>query len=122
LMAMLAPEGPVYQAGTLAGNPLAMGAGIATLEVIAKPDTYQCLEDRSAQLELGLQTAANDAGIAVTINRVGSMMTGFFQESQVTNFDSAARSNTDQFGAFQQGMLRRGVYLAPSQFEATFVS
>jgi glutamate-1-semialdehyde 2,1-aminomutase len=122
LMDQLAPNGPVYQAGTLAGNPLAMGAGIATLEILAKPDTYQKLDTLGKKLEDGLRNAASNANVPVYINRVGSMMTGFFQVGPVTDFDSAAKSNTDHYGAFHRAMLRQGIYLAPSQFEATFVS
>lgn len=122
LMDQLAPTGPVYQAGTLAGNPLAMGAGIATLEILSGPDTYRTLDRLGEQLERGLRDAAASAGVPVHVNRVGSMMTGFFQDGPVTNFDSAAKSNTDRYGAYHQAMLESGIYLAPSQFEATFVS
>jgi glutamate-1-semialdehyde 2,1-aminomutase len=122
LMDQLAPTGPVYQAGTLAGNPLAMGAGVATLEILSKPNTYHQLDKLSEQLENGLRAAASEADVPVYVNRVGSMMTGFFQEGPVTDFDSAARSNTDRYGAYHRGMLNQGIYLAPSQFEATFVS
>jgi glutamate-1-semialdehyde 2,1-aminomutase len=122
LMDQLAPTGPVYQAGTLAGNPLAMGAGVATLEILSKPNTYHQLDKLGKQLESGLRDAANEADIPVYVNRVGSMMTGFFQKGPVTDFDSAAKSNTDQYGAYHRGMLNQGIYLAPSQFEATFVS
>jgi glutamate-1-semialdehyde 2,1-aminomutase len=122
LMDQLAPTGPVYQAGTLAGNPLAMGAGVATLEILSKPNTYHQLDKLGEQLENGLRAAASEADVPVYVNRVGSMMTGFFQEGPVTDFDSAARSNTDRYGAYHRGMLNQGIYLAPSQFEATFVS
>jgi glutamate-1-semialdehyde 2,1-aminomutase len=122
LMDHLAPNGGVYQAGTLSGNPLAMGAGIATLEILSRPETYDTLEKLGAQMEKGLRTAASDAGVPLHINRIGSMMTGFFQEGPVTNFDTAAASNTDRYGAYHQAMLEHGIYLAPSQFEATFVS
>jgi glutamate-1-semialdehyde 2,1-aminomutase len=122
LMDLLAPNGPVYQAGTLSGNPLAMGAGIATLEILSNGEVYRTLDALGEQLEGGLRDAASNAGIPVHINRVGSMMTGFFQEGPVTNFESAAKSNTDRYGAYHQSMLESGIYLAPSQFEATFVS
>lgn len=122
LMNQLAPTGPVYQAGTLAGNPLAMGAGIATLEILSGPDAYRTLDRLGEQLERGLRDAASSAGVPIHINRVGSMMTGFFQDGPVTSFDSASKSNTDHYGAYHQSMLERGIYLAPSQFEATFVS
>jgi glutamate-1-semialdehyde 2,1-aminomutase len=122
LMDLLAPTGPVYQAGTLAGNPIAMGAGIATLEILGQSGTYDRLEELGAKLEAGLKGAAAEAGVAVHINRVGSMLTGFFQDGPVTDFDSAAQSNTRAYGKYHQEMLRSGIYLAPSQFEATFVS
>lgn len=122
LMDHLAPNGPVYQAGTLSGNPLAMGAGIATLEILSKPGTYQQLEQLGQQMENGLCAAADSAGVPISVNRVGSMMTGFFQGGPVTNFDTAATSNTDRYGAYHQKMIESGIYLAPSQFEATFVS
>jgi glutamate-1-semialdehyde 2,1-aminomutase len=122
LMDQLAPNGPVYQAGTLAGNPLAMGAGIATLDIVSRPETYRTLDNLGAKLEDGLRSAASKAGLAIHVNRVGSMMTGFFQDGPVTNFDTAAKSDTGRYGAYHQAMLRSGIYLAPSQFEATFVS
>jgi glutamate-1-semialdehyde 2,1-aminomutase len=122
LMDMLAPQGPVYQAGTLAGNPLAMGAGIATLEILSQPGTYQKLDQLGEKLEQGLRDAGSHNSIPLQVNRVGSMMTGFFQEGPVTDFESAAKSNTERYGAYHRGMLDQGIYLAPSQFEATFVS
>ena len=122
LMEQLAPTGPVYQAGTLAGNPLAMGAGIATLEILSQPDTYRKLDSLGEKLERGLRDAASQAGVPIHVNRVGSMMTGFFQTGPVTNFESAAKSDTDRYGAYHRAMIEQGIYLAPSQFEATFVS
>jgi len=122
IMAHIAPEGPVYQAGTLSGNPIAVAAGIATLRVLMRPGVYERLEELSARLASGLEEAARDAGARVTFNRVGSMMTCFFREGEVTNFSEAAASDTERYGRFWREMLARGVYLAPSQFEATFIS
>jgi glutamate-1-semialdehyde 2,1-aminomutase len=122
LMAQMAPEGAVYQAGTLSGNPLAMRAGIETLKILEEPGAYDRLEASSAALESGLAAAAEKAGAAVTINRVGSMMTAFFTREEVTNYATAAASDTGKYAAFFKGMLSRGIFLAPSQFEAAFVS
>lgn len=122
LMDQLAPTGPVYQAGTLAGNPLAMGSGIATLEILRAPDTYKKLDALGEKLESGIENAAGEAGVPVHVNRVGSMLTSFFHKGPVTDFNGASRSDTDCYGRYQQHMLRGGIYLAPSQFEATFVS
>jgi len=122
IMEMVAPAGPVYQAGTLSGNPVAMAAGLATLEELRKPGTYQRLEELSAQLEEGLSAAAKDAGLPVTVNRVGSMLTCFFTDAPVTDYASAKRSDTARYARFFWAMAERGVYLAPSQFEAAFVS
>ncbi len=122
LMDRLAPTGPVYQAGTLSGNPLAMRAGIETLDILAEDGTYRRMEQVSAALENGLGKAAADAGLRVCSNRVGSMMTMFFTGGPVTDFESATRSDTDLYAKYFHGMLKRGVYVAPSQFEAAFVS
>ncbi|HUL75688.1 MAG TPA: glutamate-1-semialdehyde 2,1-aminomutase [Vicinamibacteria bacterium] len=122
IMATVAPEGPVYQAGTLSGNPLAMAAGAALLDLLAKPGTYEALEASSARLEEGLRRAARDAGASVTVNRVGSMITVFFCPGPVTDYASAKASDTRRFGRFFHAMLERGVYLPPAQFEAAFVS
>jgi len=123
LMERMAPSGPIYQAGTLSGNPLAMRAGIETLDILDGPGVYDGLEAASAKLADGLVRAAADAGIPATLNRVGSMMTTFFTEQgPVTDFESAAKSDTKRYARFFHGMLRRGVYLAPSAFEAGFVS
>ena len=116
IMSRIAPSGPVYQAGTLSGNPLAVSAGLAMLRHIkAHPEIYTQLESRAARL-----TASAPAG--VTVNRVGSMFTFFFTDQPVTDYDSAKRSDTARFGRFFRLMLERGVYLAPSQFEAAFLS
>ncbi len=123
VMQLVAPLGPVYQAGTLSGNPLAMAAGIATLDAIAAtPNAYAQLEERAAQLERGLRDAAEETQVPVTINRVGSMLTAFFTDHPVTDYASAKTSDTRRFARFFHEMLERGVYLAPSQFEAIFVS
>jgi len=122
LMSQVAPEGGVYQAGTLSGNPLAMRAGIETLKALSEPGVYDRLEALSGQLADGLLAAARGAGIPACVNRVGSMLTLFFTEGPVTDYASAARSDTERFAAFFQGMLDRGVYFPPAQFEALFVS
>ncbi len=122
IMDHIAPEGPVYQAGTLSGNPLAVAAGLTTLRILTRPGTYERLEELSARFFEGLSEAARAAGLKVTGNRVGSMMTLFFREGKVANFADAAASDTERYGAFWRAMVKRGVYLAPSQFEAAFVS
>lgn len=122
IMGKMAPEGPVYQAGTLSGNPLAMAAGLKTLEILRRPGTYERLEELGARLGAGLQQAVADAGIPAVLNRVGSVMTLFFQPGPVRNYTDAKKSDTAAFGAFYRGMRERGVMLPPSQFEAIFVS
>jgi glutamate-1-semialdehyde 2,1-aminomutase len=122
IMAAVAPDGPVYQAGTLSGNPLAMAAGAAILDLLSRPGTYEALEAKSARLEDGLRRAAHDAGASVTINRVGSMITVFFCAGPVSDYATAKASDTKRFGRFFHAMLERGVYLPPAQFEAAFVS
>lgn len=122
IMEKIAPIGPIYQAGTLSGNPIAMTAGIETLKILATGGTYKTLEKTSAELENGLRAAAKEAGVAVTINRVGSMFTAFFTEKRVIDFASAKTSDTAKFGSFFRSMLAQGVNLAPSQFEAAFLS
>ncbi|MDP2675790.1 MAG: glutamate-1-semialdehyde 2,1-aminomutase [Dehalococcoidia bacterium] len=122
IMEMVAPQGPVYQAGTLAGNPLAMAAGIAALGALAGDASYQRLEVSAIFLEDGLRRAAAETETPVRINRAGSMLTVFFTSEPVTDFASAKRSDTKRYAAFFRGMLSRGVFLPPSQFEAMFVS
>jgi glutamate-1-semialdehyde 2,1-aminomutase len=124
IMNMVAPLGPVYQAGTLSGNPLAMAAGIATLRYLRsnKSTVYTGLELRAAELTEGILAAAKDAGIPLCCNRVGSMFTWFFTEGPVTDWTSAAKCDTKAFSRFFQAMLDHGVYLPPSQFEAAFLS
>jgi glutamate-1-semialdehyde 2,1-aminomutase len=122
LMDQMAPEGQVYQAGTLSGNPLAMAAGLATLRCLKRLNPYSRLDSLGKRLADGLREAAGSAGIPLTVNRVGSMMTAFFTSSRVTDFDTASRSDTRRYSAFFHGMLQRGAYLPPSQFEALFLS
>jgi glutamate-1-semialdehyde 2,1-aminomutase len=122
IMDCLAPLGPVYQAGTLSGNPIAMAAGIVALEELSSGTNYARLESLAAQLEKGLREAAKAAGIAVCFNRVGSMFCGYFVEGPVHNLTDAMRSDRQRFAKFFHGMLAEGIYVAPSQFEAGFVS
>ena len=122
LMRNIAPTGPIYQAGTLSGNPLAMKAGLLTLGRLKEESIYQTLEQRSAHLCEGLSKAADEAGIKTITNRVGSMWTSFFTDEPVTNWTTANRSDRELYGKFFHAMLEQGVYLAPSQFEAGFVS
>ncbi len=122
LMEQVAPSGPVYQAGTLSGNPLAMRAGLETLALLDAPGAYERLEAAAARLERGLVLAAAAASVPLTLNRVGSMLTGFFTAGPVVDQASASRADTTRYAAFFHGMLERGVYLAPSQFEAAFLS
>lgn len=122
IMERLAPVGDVYQAGTLSGNPLATAAGLATLGALEGKGVYESLDKKGAALEQGLGEAARSAGAAVTSNRVGSMMTLFFCEGPVTDYDSAKRSDTEAYARYFRAMLSCGVSLAPSQFEAAFVS
>jgi len=122
LMAQVAPLGGVYQAGTLSGNPLAVAAGLATLRALEAAEAYQRLDDLGGALHAGLEAAARKAGVALTVNRVGSMLTAFFAERAVTDYASAKRSDTRRYAAFFHDMLDRGVFLPASQFEAVFVS
>ncbi|MDH3584437.1 MAG: glutamate-1-semialdehyde 2,1-aminomutase, partial [Phycisphaerae bacterium] len=122
LMRQVAPDGPVYQAGTLSGNPLAMSAGLATLEILREPGTYKQLEETSAALAGALADAAVEAGVAVQINRVGSMLTVFFAGEAVRDYDGATACDTDAFATFFGAMFEQGVVLPPSQFECWFVS
>jgi glutamate-1-semialdehyde 2,1-aminomutase len=123
IMDLVAPLGPMYQAGTLSGNPLAMAAGCAMLKQLRdrKSEIYPRLEKVSGELVKGVAAAAKDAGIALSDNRVGSMFTWFFNPGPVTDWDSASKSNTEAFGKFFRGMLDNGVYLPPSQYEASFL-
>jgi len=122
IMDMIAPLGPVYQAGTLSGNPLAMAAGLATVcHLRDNREIYGRMERMAATLVAMISEAATEAGVQVTTNRVGSMFTWFFTPEMVTDWRTAATCNTQAFGRFHQGMLDAGVYLPPSQFEAAFL-
>ena len=121
-MDRLAPEGPVYQAGTLSGNPLATAAGLATLRALGEEGIYETLERSGAALAAGLEAAIASAGVTALVQRVGSMMTLFFNESPVASRDSLDGVRTDLYARFYQGMLEAGVTLPPSQYEAFFVS
>jgi len=122
IMAMVAPAGPMYQAGTLSGNPLAMTAGIKTLELLQRPGTYQYLDKVTKSLTEGLLKVARDAGHSVSGGHISAMFGMFFTGSPVHNYEDAKKADVAKFGRFHRGMLERGVYLAPSQFEAGFTS
>jgi glutamate-1-semialdehyde 2,1-aminomutase len=122
IMSMVAPAGPMYQAGTLSGNPLAMTAGIKTLELLQKPGTYEYLEKITKKLSQGLLEIGKKAGHNVTGGNISAMFGLFFTVETVHNYDDAKKSDTVKFGRFHRGMLERGIYLAPSQFEAGFTS
>jgi glutamate-1-semialdehyde 2,1-aminomutase len=122
LMNHVAPLGPVYQAGTLAGNPLAMRAGIAALKQLTKPGLYDEMARLAGRLVFGLRTELRDAGIAAQINAIGSLATVFFAAEPVRNYTEAKRSDTKRYARFFREMLDRGIFLAPSQFEAAFMS
>jgi glutamate-1-semialdehyde 2,1-aminomutase len=122
LMDQVAPAGPVYQAGTLSGNPLAVAAGIKTLEMLRQPGTYERLAELGAKLEAGLVEAAREASVPVTVNRVGSMFTLFFSARPVSDYTTAKHADSSRFARFFHGLLDRGVYFPPSQFEAAFIS
>jgi glutamate-1-semialdehyde 2,1-aminomutase len=121
ILEQIAPSGPIYQAGTLSGNPLAMAAGYSTLKLLT-PEVYDRLEERAARLQAGFERNASELGIPVTINRVGSMVCPFFTEEKVVNFDTAKTSNQDHFRRYFTEMVDEGVSVAPSQFEGMFVS
>jgi len=122
IMRQIAPAGPIYQAGTLSGNPLAMAAGLATLQELSKPGTYERLEKLSARLAEGLGENARKLGIPHTINRVGSMVCLFFTDTPVTNYETAKTADTERFSRYFRHMLDQGIMLPPSQFEGMFVS
>ncbi len=122
IMQLLAPEGGVYQAGTLSGNPLAMSAGLATLALLREEGVYAGLEEKTARLAAGIERAAADAGAPIRSTRVGSMFCAFFTDEEVRGWTTAARCDTAAFARYFRAMLERGVYLAPSQFETAFVS
>lgn len=122
IMDYIAPEGPVYQAGTLSGNPLAMAAGIAVLKTLKESSAYEYLEKASAKLAEGLREALLEAGVPFYMTRIGSMMCTFFTETEVVDYETAATSDTETYSRFFWGMIEEGCYFAPSQFEAAFVS
>ena len=122
IMMHVAPVGPVYQAGTLSGNPLAMAAGMAILDELAKPGVYEEIEAKTKKLVQGLQAAADKAGVKIALNQSASLFTIFFTETPVDSYKAAMTSNTEQFKVFFQAMLNQGFYLPPSQFECWFVS
>jgi glutamate-1-semialdehyde 2,1-aminomutase len=122
IMQKLAPLGPVYQAGTLSGNPLAMAAGLKAMEILGRPGTYERLEHLGKRLGDGLLAAAKAAGVPAVMNRVGSMLTLFFAAGPITDYETAKTADTKRFGSFFRNMRDRGVFLPPSQFEAMFVS
>jgi glutamate-1-semialdehyde 2,1-aminomutase len=122
IMGMVAPSGPVYQAGTLAGNPLAMTAGIETITILQERSAYRQLERKAALLEKGVIEAANKAGVKIQLPRIGSMFTIFFAKDPITDYETATKVDTKLFAKFFHQMLSEGVYFPPSQFEAAFVS
>lgn len=122
IMDNIAPDGPVYQAGTLSGNPLAMAAGLAMLKVVRQPGFYEALEEKSDSYVEQLTSIAADAPVPTVLNRIGSMMTCFFTSDPVTDFKSAMKADTERYGQHFRQMLATGIWLAPSQFEAAFVS
>jgi glutamate-1-semialdehyde 2,1-aminomutase len=122
IMDQIAPDGPVYQAGTLSGNPLAMAAGIATLKMLQKPGFYRDLNDKSAECAARLREIGEGSGLDVRLNHIGSLMTAFFTDREVVDFQSAMTADTDRYGLHFRNMLSQGIYLAPSQFEVAFIS
>jgi glutamate-1-semialdehyde 2,1-aminomutase len=121
IMRHMAPEGPVYQAGTLSGNPLAVAAGLAALEVLVNENPYPRLEALAARLEAGIRSNLEAQKLPLAWHRVGSMMCLFFHEGPVKDFETASRANTELFAAYFQSMLEQGIYLPPSQFETFFI-
>ena len=122
IMANISPEGPVYQAGTLSGNPLAMAAGVATLTALKEPGFYDALDKKAAGFAEKFQALMNKYFEESTLNRQGSVMTPFFAKGPITDFDSAMTADTEKFGKYYRLMLDQGIYLAPSQFEGMFIS
>ncbi|RTZ93678.1 MAG: glutamate-1-semialdehyde-2,1-aminomutase [Deltaproteobacteria bacterium] len=122
IMEAIAPLGPVYQAGTLSGNPLAVSAGLTTLKILKEEGVYEQLEEKGGYLAEGVQKAFSDAGIPVQSHRIGSMFCNFFTETPVVDYGTAKTSDTERFGKFFTGLLGEGIYIAPSQFETGFVS
>lgn len=121
-MEQIAPSGPIYQAGTLSGNPLAMNAGLTTLKLLQQPGTYEALASKTTRLAEGLKLLAAEVGLSIWVNAVGAMFSAFFTDVPVKDYTSACTSDVERFGKFHRGMLEQGIYLAPSQFEAVFLS
>ncbi|MGI6119795.1 MAG: glutamate-1-semialdehyde 2,1-aminomutase [Desulfosporosinus sp.] len=121
-MEQIAPSGPIYQAGTLSGNPLAMNAGLTTLKLLQQPGMYEALASNTTRLAEGLKQLASDIGIPIWVNAIGAMFSAFFTDVPVKDYTSACTSDVEQFARFHRGMLERGIYLPPSQFEAVFLS
>ena len=121
-MEQISPSGPIYQAGTLSGNPLAMNAGLVTLKLLQQPGTYEALTSRTLRLAEGLKQLSQEAGLPIWVNALGAMFSAFFTDTQVKDFASACTSDVERFAKFFRGMLEHGIYLAPSQFEAVFLS
>ena len=122
IMALISPDGPVYQAGTLSGNPLAMAAGVATMKLLGEPGFYDALDKKAEGYAKELTALADKYSQDIILNRVGSLMTSFFTTTPVTDFDSAMKADAEKYGRFYREMLAQGIYLAPSQFEAAFIS
>jgi len=122
VMDEIAPCGDVYQAGTLSGNPLAMAAGLEMMKLIQNDNIYEKLKEKTDYFSEGLKEIINETDINITLNRAGSMLSTFFTDEEVTDYESADSSNTDLYGKYFQGMLEKGIYLSPSQFEAMFLS
>ena len=122
IMQLVAPEGPVYQAGTLSGNPLAMTAGIETLKILSRAGTYEQLETKSRRLEEGITEAAAKTGVRVKVSRVDSLLTIFFSEEMPVDYETAKKADTKTYADFFDRLLAQGIYWPPSQFEAAFVS
>jgi glutamate-1-semialdehyde 2,1-aminomutase len=122
IMSLVAPSGPMYQAGTMSGNPLATAGGLATLKALGQPGVYDALEAKGAKLAAGLRQAASDAGVTVQVNQVGSMVTVFFTATPVTGWPTADTCDRQAYGRFFHEMLKRGQYFPPAQFEACFIS
>jgi glutamate-1-semialdehyde 2,1-aminomutase len=122
IMNLLAPEGPVYQAGTLSGNPLAVAAGLTTLALLSRPGTYEALETRGKKLQEGLERVIGKSRMKATVNRIGSMMTLFFGVERVRNAAEARTCDRQMFARFFHGMLDRGIYMPPAPFETAFIS
>lgn len=121
-MEQIAPSGPIYQAGTLSGNPLAMNAGLTTLKLLQRPGTYEALASKTTRLAEGLKQLASEAELPIWVNAIGAMFSAFFTAVPVKDYASACTSDVERFAKYHRGMLERGIYLAPSQYEAVFLS